>query len=252
MGRRRALPGCAHANQSVALLRLAKPLGEDRWEDQAMTDILLEALKNLYNEVAGTWSAFEHGIRAEISNTNYACVKARLDEAKSALAATPAVGILSREKSDQVLSECGYEPATPAVGGEPQALHGNFTERAIKLITEAAGHRDDWGKYEYAIIDLAREADAAQPASPLRGREAAELLAATEGLSFYKDDPERPSDKMTGVRMTFGELRRINKARADLAALSASPPEQPAPVTEAWPNERWAVAKKISAKDTSE
>jgi hypothetical protein len=61
---------------------------------------LREALKNLHNEVAGTWSAFEPALRADISNTNYACVQLRLDEAKAALSesseADPLEDLVSR------------------------------------------------------------------------------------------------------------------------------------------------------------
>lgn len=44
-----------------------------------------EALRRLYNEVAGCWSAFQYELREAISNTNYAVVQHKLDAAKAIL-----------------------------------------------------------------------------------------------------------------------------------------------------------------------
>lgn len=45
-----------------------------------------KAIKSALNEVYGVWDAFEFGIRQEISNTNYAVVREKLDAAERALA----------------------------------------------------------------------------------------------------------------------------------------------------------------------
>jgi hypothetical protein len=136
---------------------------------------------------------------------------------RAALAATPVVVILSRENSDRLLSECGYEPAAPAVGGDYEH-----------------GYADG--------IEWATVHGAAQPASPLR--EVLEELSAR----FVTD----PACGKTG----YEQLRQEFSRRVDLAkhALSASPSEQAAPVTEdelteimdeTWPDGHRAVAKKI-------
>jgi len=124
------------------------------------------------------------------------------------LAAAPAVVILSREKSDRVLSECGYEPATPA-DDSSSALTGAalarwcyenpnlaaLTIESLRIAPPAVGGEElkllndiidasedfrrgmpaDWeGDPLQDAIDNARGfvVGAAQPASPLRGREA--------------------------------------------------------------------------------
>lgn len=43
------------------------------------------AILSLITEVEGLWDAFEYGLRAEISNTNYAVVREKLDAAREAL-----------------------------------------------------------------------------------------------------------------------------------------------------------------------
>lgn len=45
----------------------------------------------------------------------------------------------------------------------------------------------------------------------------AELLAATEAIDSYFDDGRMSDKQMTGARITFGEMRRIGRARAALA-----------------------------------
>jgi hypothetical protein len=44
-----------------------------------------EALRRLYNEVSGCWSAFKYELREAISSTNYAVVQHKLDAAKAIL-----------------------------------------------------------------------------------------------------------------------------------------------------------------------
>jgi hypothetical protein len=44
-------------------------------------------IRSFVNEVAGVWDAFEHGLRQEISNTNYACVREKLTAVETILAA---------------------------------------------------------------------------------------------------------------------------------------------------------------------
>lgn len=42
----------------------------------------------------------------------------------------------------------------------PETASANyFTGKAHKIITEAAGHIENWTKYDHALLDLAREAD---------------------------------------------------------------------------------------------
>ena len=53
---------------------------------------LRKALKSLANEIHGLWDAFEHGLRAEISNTNYAVVRDKLAEADQVLGAVGTAG----------------------------------------------------------------------------------------------------------------------------------------------------------------
>ena len=49
------------------------------------TRLALKAIKSALNEVYGVWGAFEISLRQEISNTNYAVVREKLDAAERAL-----------------------------------------------------------------------------------------------------------------------------------------------------------------------
>ena len=51
----------------------------------AEAERLRAALRKLANEVEGAWGIAELDIRCAIGNTNYQCVKLRLDEARAAL-----------------------------------------------------------------------------------------------------------------------------------------------------------------------
>jgi hypothetical protein len=64
----------------VAALRTAQPHPSP---DKLAGEI--KTIKSFINEVAGVWDAFDHGIRAEISNTNYAVVYEKLTAAEAAL-----------------------------------------------------------------------------------------------------------------------------------------------------------------------
>lgn len=66
---------------------------------------------------------------------------------------------------ERIVAALRAVPSPDTVG----VREASFTKRAVELITEAAGHRDDWGKYEYAIIDLVREA-ALSPSHCTAGR----------------------------------------------------------------------------------
>lgn len=46
---------------------------------------MLAALRSLRNEITGVWGAFEHEIRASISNTNYQVMRDKLDAANAAI-----------------------------------------------------------------------------------------------------------------------------------------------------------------------
>lgn len=59
---------------------------QDAWDEWP------KEIRSLINEIAGVWNAFEHGIRQEISNTNYAIVREKLTAVETLLAAPQPVG----------------------------------------------------------------------------------------------------------------------------------------------------------------
>jgi len=74
------------ADAVLFLARSAQPtqapaVTNDRWPKE---------IRSLVNEIAGIWDAFEIGLRQEISNTNYACVREKLTAVETLLA-TPAL-----------------------------------------------------------------------------------------------------------------------------------------------------------------
>jgi hypothetical protein len=221
----------------------------------------------------------------DLANGRFEYMGDAVSAARAALTATPAVGILSREKSDRVLSECGYEPVAPAVGVE--ALQKALTEWFNGLDSDFLNtptHR----RIEYEAMIKCTLA-AAQPAFPLRGREP-ETLGGQINAIYGNLDAEdcaridREWMKMRGInaaqpasplqgRGKFdawfnshfldpdgGSTHLPDWLKDDLRsawdAASVSPPEQPAadPVTEdeltkimdeAWPDGHRAIAKKI-------
>jgi hypothetical protein len=109
------------------------------------------------------------------------------NKAIAALAATPAVGILSREKSDRVLSECGYEPATPAIGGE--ARTSPLTRHQRMIARDVADPH--WAESINAAADILEIA--AQPSSPLRGREIEDACSRPGSMVFLDGRNEHGS-----------------------------------------------------------
>lgn len=51
----------------------------------------------------------------------------------------------------------------------------------------------------------------------------AELVPAVAMFTDYQDDPERPAEAMTGVRISFGELRAVKSLLAKIGAPSVAP-----------------------------
>jgi hypothetical protein len=149
--------------------------------------------------------------------------------APQALAATPAVGILSREKSDRVLSECGYEPATPTVGGHRHRSELDDASNAcLELCAKhgfATGHGD-------TVADMIREIDgqiATRAATPAVGgealREAIEPFAEIEGAAIMHTVPDNWEIvlSMDGEPIAALKAKHFRAARAAFAAQPASP-----------------------------
>jgi hypothetical protein len=52
-----------------------------------VTDLeaMKKAIRGLCIELEGVWDAFEYGLRAEISNTNYMLIRQKIEDARAAL-----------------------------------------------------------------------------------------------------------------------------------------------------------------------
>lgn len=49
------------------------------------SEAMRKAIRGLCIELEGVWDAFEYGLRAEISNTNYVLIRDKIEEARHAL-----------------------------------------------------------------------------------------------------------------------------------------------------------------------
>jgi hypothetical protein len=76
--------GAVEIERLQAAKRSALAIADERSKENVA---LRKALKSLTNEIHGLWDAFEYGLRAEISNTNYAVVRDKLAEAEQVLGA---------------------------------------------------------------------------------------------------------------------------------------------------------------------
>jgi hypothetical protein len=130
----------------------------------------------------------------DLANGRFEYMGDAVSAARKALAATPAVAILSREKSDRVLSECGYEPA---VGGKAWSDDKLASWARNWHWNDCAEDKPVDPSIYFRDMRLLKAFIAAQPASPLRGREL--LEAALKCIDFDGMDPNT---------FTIAELRR--------------------------------------------
>jgi hypothetical protein len=135
------------------------------WEDQAMSDV--QEVLRLLRKISDL--AYDEDVGEPLD-----CAIDYANKAIAALAAAPAVVILPREKSDRVLSECGYGPTTPVIGGEPIAWLHQITKPdggSFKMHSSSADNpwRPWVQKHKDKCTYTATPLYAAQPASPLRG-----------------------------------------------------------------------------------
>jgi hypothetical protein len=179
-------------NDMREVLRLLRKISDLAYDEDVGEP--LDCAIDYANKAIAALAATQVGIAAQVlddlANGRFEYMGDAVSAARKALAATPAVGILSREKSDRLLSECGYEPATPAVGGEPVAWRSRHSARIWTY------HEDKLTGPSAHLFET-QPLYAAQPASPLRGREL--LEAALKCIDFDGMDPNT---------FTIAELRR--------------------------------------------
>lgn len=75
--------GVAGVSSAAEAIVAALPRSSDAAQPK---QVWPKEIRSLVNEIAGVWDAFEIGIRQEISNTNYTCVREKLTAVESLLA----------------------------------------------------------------------------------------------------------------------------------------------------------------------